>query len=80
MNKPHARLYDEEMTVRALRWRRPRLVWAMLGWCAAGVAFAVAGVLLPDWVFYCAYGCGGMAGVAFLRLLRVQRRLEEIDR
>lgn len=78
--KKHDRLYDEEMTVRALRWRRPRLVWAMLGWSWAGVVCALAGVLLPDWVFYCAYGCGGMAAVAFVRLVRVNRRLEEIDR
>lgn len=60
--KKHARLYDEEMAVRALRWRRPRLVLALLGWSGAGVLCALAGVFLPGWVFYFAYGCVAMAG------------------
>lgn len=78
--KKHARLYDEEMAVRALRWRRPRLVLALLGWSGAGVLCALAGVFLPGWVFYFAYGCAAMAGVVFLRLVRLLRRLEELDR
>lgn len=79
MKKP-ARLYDEEMTVKALRWRRPRLVAALLAWSAAGVLCAIAGVWLPSWVFFCAYGCAGMAGVVFLRIVRINRRLEDLER
>jgi uncharacterized RDD family membrane protein YckC len=69
-----------EMMLRILRNRRPRLVGHFLAWLIAGALWALLGLVIPHAVaFPAAYACATMAAVTVLRIVRVNRQLEELE-
>lgn len=72
--------YDDELTVRVLRWRRPKLVAALLVALVAAVLCALLTPIVGNFALLFAGGCAVVAFIYAFRLSRLERKLEELDR
>jgi hypothetical protein len=69
---------DPDMMVGILRRRRPVLTAWLLFWAVVAVWCALGGFLLAE-LIYGAFAALALAGMYFLRIVRVNKLLEELE-
>lgn len=72
--------YDDEVTAYALRWRRPKVLAAMIVAVVAAMLCALLAIAIGKVALILSALCMVVAMVYAVRLSRLERKLQEIER